>query len=279
MNSERRAWIDAHVHCSECLAAAIHCPTCARPIGIDFEPPIGGLRPGSFLPIDRAPFGCPACGTVLQVRAVGICLDGERPSPQAAPMPALLPGHQRSVPALLPAAASPQQPAASPAARLRARRFPLRYWKDRHLLPPGVIVGSTLAAAYTDAFGRPPARDYSDRCVYNFDQLVRALDAMGRPGIYQQVWSAAVALIDSPSAWALLNSQTRLSSLIDGVAVVRARTAWFQRVTPFRELLEQALADVLGFTVSLQIQEVSIDFLPKPSSINCPNSNNNWNHK
>jgi len=158
-------------------------------------------------------------------------------------------------------------------------RRPLRDWLALGLVPPG-LPPCAIAAALTRLTGRPPARDPQRRArTYSADELRLALAELGRsprPAAppppppadpLALVWAAALRRLELPSTRMLLSQQARLVALRHSsyacrgpgelVALVAVASGWLPVVASRRDLIGNALGEVLGRPVAVELRGVA----------------------
>jgi len=170
------------------------------------------------------------------------------------------------------------------------QRHRLSWWAARGLLPQGLQPG-TIAAAYTRATGRPPARDAQKKqfCAYSAWELLQALAqlspplqplgaAAARPAPAAAppppppprpvdplaeplgaIWGRTLQALELPSTRMLLSQQARLEALRpncwgDLVAVVAVAPDWLPMVQTREALLSAALVAAVGRPVRLVLE-------------------------
>jgi hypothetical protein len=248
MSRPLRARIDARI-CRCCQAAPIACPTCGT--GWAFVWEAQGLTfPGVNAQI------CDHCGTRLVVTAVGWLLPPFAAAPPEAPGPAdlseplaTLERAYRQPPARRTRASAPT----APPCPADAPRHRLSHWAACGLVPDEVAP-CAVAAAYVRAVGQHPRRQRGSR-LYSLRELGLALAELGHPGpdLLATVWAAALQRLRLPSTRMLLSQQAQLLSLSETTAVVEVRGNWLAMVEARRELVAEALAEVLGHPVGLEL--------------------------
>lgn len=169
------------------------------------------------------------------------------------------------------------------------QRHRLSWWAARGLLPQG-LAPSAIAAAYTRATGRPPARDLEKKATrtYSAWELLQALAQLSPP--LQQlgaaappppppapppppvdpladplavIWGRTLQALQLPSTRMLLSQQARLLLLSPSpyalagpgelVALVRVVGNWLPMVESRRDLIANALGKVLGCPVCVAL--------------------------
>ena len=186
-------------------------------------------------------------------------------------------------PVLHPLGADPVGPAAAD------QRHRLSWWAARGLLPQG-LAPSTVAAAYTRATGRPPARDLEKRATrtYSAWELLQALAQLSPPlqplgaaaarpapaaappppppappprpvDPLAVIWGRTLQALQLPSTRMLLSQQARLEAFRPNhwgelVAVVVVAPDWLAMVRSREALLSAALVAVVGRPVWLVLE-------------------------
>ena len=158
----------------------------------------------------------------------------------------------------------------------RPPRHRLAHWVAAGCCPPD-LAPAAVAAAFTRATGRPPARDPERRAsrAYSRDELALALaELRHRPtpppapaDPLAVIWSAALQRLPYPSTRMLLLQQCRLLALrpsayplaVRGelVALVGAVPHWLPMVESRRHLIADALGETLGRVVPVELVEVA----------------------
>jgi hypothetical protein len=169
------------------------------------------------------------------------------------------------------------------------QRHRLSWWAARGLLPQG-LQPSTIAAAYTRATGRPPARDAQKKQsrAYSAWELLQALALLSPPlqplgaaaarpaptaappppppappprpvDPLAVIWARALQALQLPSTRMLLTQQARLEALRpncwgDLVAVVAVAPDWLAMVRTREALLSAALVAAVGRPVRLVLE-------------------------
>jgi len=170
------------------------------------------------------------------------------------------------------------------------QRHRLSWWAARGLLPQG-LQPSTVAAAYTRATGRPPARDPDRKQsrAYSAWELLQALAQLSPPlqplgaaaarpaptaappppppapplprpvDPLAVIWARALQALQLPSTRMLLTQQARLEALRpncwgDLVAVVAVAPDWLAMVRTREALLSAALVAAVGRPVRLVLE-------------------------
>ena len=173
------------------------------------------------------------------------------------------------------------------------QRHRLSWWAARGLLPQGLEPG-TIAAAYTRATGRPPARDLEKRATrtYSAWELLQALAQLSPPlqplgaaaalpapaaappppppappprpvdplaDPLAVIWGRTLQALQLPSTRMLLSQQARLEAFRPNhwgelVAVVVVAPDWLAMVLSREALLSAALVAVVGRPVWLVLE-------------------------
>ena len=173
------------------------------------------------------------------------------------------------------------------------QRHRLSWWAARGLLPQG-LAPSTVAAAYTRATGRPPARDLEKRATrtYSAWELLQALAQLSPPlqplgaaaarpapaaappppppappprpvdplaDPLAVIWGRTLQALQLPSTRMLLSQQARLEAFRPNhwgelVAVVVVRPDWLAMVRSREALLSAALVAAVGRPVWLVLE-------------------------
>jgi hypothetical protein len=237
MSRTLRALIDARI-CRCCQAVPIACPTCGT--GWTFVWEAQGLT----FPDVNAQI-CDHCGTRLVVTAVGWLL----PFPAPGDPLTTLERAYRQPPARRIRASAPS----APPCPADAPRHRLSHWAACGLVPDEVAP-CAVAAAYVRAVGQHPRRQRGS-LLYSLRELGLALAELGHPGpdLLATVWAAALQRLPLPSTRMLLSQQAQLLSLSETTAVVEVRGNWLAMVEARRELVAEALAEVLGHPVGLEL--------------------------
>ena len=188
-------------------------------------------------------------------------------------------------PVLHPLGADPDGPAAAD------QRHRLSWWAARGLLPQG-LAPSAVAAAYTRATGRPPARDLEKRATrtYSAWELLQALAQLSPPlqplgaaaarpapaaappppppappprpvDPLAVIWGRTLQALQLPSTRMLLSQQARLEAFrpnhwgeLVAVVVVVVAPDWLAMVRSREALLSAALVAVVGRPVWLVLE-------------------------
>lgn len=171
------------------------------------------------------------------------------------------------------------------------QRHRLSWWAARGLLPQRVAA-SSIAAAYTRATGRPPARDAERKQfrAYSAWELLQALAQLSPPlqplgaaaarpapaaappppppalpprpvdplaDPLEAIWRRTLQALQLPSTRMLLSQQARLEAF-RLVAVVRVAPGWLPMVRSREPLLSAALAAAAGRPVCLVLRGVEL---------------------
>lgn len=261
--------------CPDCDAVALCCPGCSEPLT--------AIRPNDHPPALPFHMGlrCPDrdCSAALSVT---VC--GYRPNPTGdvpatrSPLSDPLPVAERHRPVITatprprPAARRPSKRTTAPPQRptITARlpsgeRNRLAIWAAWGWLPDGVN-GSSIAAAYTRACGRPAPRDPSrpSTRAYSVLELGLALAELGLAFEAQplsKAWQQILQRLKWPSIRMLLSDQARLLELRAApdlpetlLARVGVRDNWLVMVESRRQLLAEAATDTLGQPVVVVLE-------------------------
>jgi hypothetical protein len=155
------------------------------------------------------------------------------------------------------------------------RRHRLSVWRALGHAPAD-LAAVAIAAAFTRATGKPPARDPERRAsrAYSRDELGLALDELGYCASppppadpLALIWAAAIARVPWPSTRMLLLQQCRLLELRRDpsplasrgglIAVVAVRPGWFDMVRARVDLIGNGLNEALAACVAVEPVEVA----------------------